>query len=359
MTIASGSSRLHSVSPSRRKAVLLAGVSLVALSLITIGPAKAADIPQRPAMVAKAPATVVRSMWNVWVEGGALKLDGDPGVAGMNNPPFDVYPKRWGWEAALGADYRSGMGWLASVQVRYAHFGSNSASNSPIALFQDINGGNIYPVQGTNTASRKEHRWVADFMVGRELGLGRGQHVGKFGVRVAEIRGKTTGLAGWDPVPGTQNINCATAPSYCGNEFRAYSQTGRFIGAGPRVELSGAVPMAGPVALEYMAGVAGLYGRRSASQTVNVTNPIVPTATPTPVMVSGGPIAASHSSYGFVFNVDALLGFSVALAQNVKLTTSYRFDGYFRALGGFDSQGNAANLNRFYHGPMLRVTVTP
>ena len=50
---------------------------------------------------------------------------------------------------------------------------------------------------GTNTATRREHNWEADFMVGRDLGIGSRQPKRKFGLRVADIWGQTNGTANW------------------------------------------------------------------------------------------------------------------------------------------------------------------
>jgi hypothetical protein len=34
----------------------------------------------------------------------------------------------------------------------------------------------------------------------------------------------------------------------------------------------------------------------------------------------------------------------------------YRFDGYFRALKTLNSAGNVVDVDRFYNGPMVRLT---
>jgi hypothetical protein len=74
------------------------------------------------------------------------------------------------------------------------------------------------------------------------------------------------------------------------------------------------------------------------------------------VLLSGGPVNANSSSNGFVFNADAALGLSYAISQNASLMLSYRFDGYWNALRGYDNNGNVQNLDRYYHGPMFRLT---
>jgi len=38
------------------------------------------------------------------------------------------------------------------------------------------------------------------------------------------------------------------------------------------------------------------------------------------------------------------------------MTASYRFDGYFNAIRTVNASGNLADVNRYYQGPMLRLT---
>ena len=339
------------------KTALLSSVSAVALLVANPALVSAADI-GRPQILTKAPAPVHDS-WTWWVEGGAARLEGDPGVAGLTN--FDVDAKRWGWEGAIGLDYRSSItGWIFSGQFRYGRNGSASAGSNPSAVFLGGNFGTTpISVTGTNSASRKEQHWVADFMVGRDLGLGSGMSVAKFGVRVAELRGRTNGSAQWNQF-GTPT-NCIPTPAsivaYCASERRDYVQENKFIGIGPRAELNGQVPLLERWSLVYGVGVAGLFGQRKADQTATISQ-IAPTAIPTPSCVSGCPnLNVSSSNNGFVFNTDAMLGIAFAIGPNAQLMINYRFDGYWNALRGFDSNGNVTNLDRFYHGPMVRLTV--
>jgi hypothetical protein len=53
---------------------------------------------------------------------------------------------------------------------------------------------------------------------------------------------------------------------------------------------------------------------------------------------------------------NAEAGLSYWLNPNLKITASYRFDGYFNAIKTFDANGNLVDVNRFYQGPMLRLT---
>ncbi len=339
---------------SRVRVTLLAGVSAVAIVAAQPEAAFASDLPTRQVVGTPAQPTF-RDRWTWWVEGGATFIEGDPGVAGMTN--FNVDPKHLGWEAAFGLEFQqAGSPWIWTAQFRVGAHGKNTQQSTPIAIFQGS--GTAPAVTGVNAGTRREHHWAADFMIGRDLGVGQGQVIGRFGVRIAQIWGRTTGSAQWSPVPALA-ISCAATASYCGSEFRYYEQTTEFLGGGPRFQVDGTVPLGGVMSLNYMAGVAALYGRRKANQNVDILT-LQPTGLPgtTISLVSGGPINTSSSSDSFVFNIDALLGLGFALNPNTILAINYHFDGYFRALRGYDSNGNVTNLDRFYHGPSIRLTVT-
>ena len=190
-------------------------------------------------------------------------------------------------------------------------------------------------------------------MVGRDLGLGRSlPSTMRFGVRVAEIRGKTTGAAQWNRVPSTASIAVFTCPAaatpalYCVTHKRDYTQDSNFFGGGPRIEFDGSVPLAPQWSIDYMAGFAALYGRRTVVQTVNVRQSVATATTPTPTFpvpvplhpscISGCPVNAAFSDNAWVPNLDAMIGLSYAITPNLKATLSYRFDGYWNALKGLD-----------------------
>lgn len=312
----------------RSKMALLAGISGLAL-LAGNFPSHAADIPLKAPRLAPA-------VWTWWLDGGASHVGGDPFVLGLNNPPFDLMPKSWGWQGAAGVDYRfGGSPWHLSAQVRYTDNGANSGGNSPIATFTSG------VATGTNSAERKEHNWAADFMVGRDLGLGVPTQA-KIGVRVAEIWGRTTGQAQWPLAPS-------------GTQTRSYDQSNRFIGWGPRAAIEGSVPLrSGAWSFEYNAGIAGLWGKRSVDQTVAVSGTFGGAAV---VCTTGCPIAGSDSNTAFIWNADVQAGVAYAINRNAKLALSYRYEAYWNALRGYDANGNATNLSRFYHGPTVRLTV--
>jgi opacity protein-like surface antigen len=341
-------------------------------SLIVAAPsgASAGDLPPRPAIVTKAPPSI-KNEWTWWVEGGAAHLSGDPDVAGLNNPPFGVASKPWGWEAAAGFDYQLDNLWHVSGQLRYGQNKAASKSNNPLALFNIVTTAPTaiftpLAARGSNTAQHKESHWLADFMVGRELGLGQGlPSMARFGVRVAEIRGTTDGSAQWNNVALARRFvgSCVATtpnPTVCGTHKRDYTQQNSFIGAGPRIELDGSIPLAPRWSIDYMGGLAGLYGRRTAIQAVNVSQTVgsAPPNLVAPTCVAGYPINAGVTENAWVANADAIVGLSYAVTPNVKATLSYRFDGYWNALKAFDANGQATNLNRIYQAAMLRLTTT-
>ena len=335
-------------------ALLMSSVSLVALSVCGSA-VLAADLPAKSPMFTKA-AALAANPWTWWVEGGLQGVAGpDTYIAGFT-PPFATPAKKWGWSGAVAVDYRVDAYWHVSAAFRYGQNKTRSSNSNPLAL---ISTAVATPTAvGTNSADRKETNWVADFMVGRDIGLGLGNSQIKAGLRVAQIRGKTEGSARWDTLATTSGSPTIDGGGGGGAVVAShvtanYQQTNRFLGIGPRVALEGNAPIAGPWSIDYMGGVAALYAHRTVDQTVttSLTGPFPP------VCLAGCPVAVSSSSDGFVFNPDAMIGLSYAFTRNTRLSLNYRVDAYFNALRVVDSANNTTNVNRIYHGPNLRLTV--
>jgi Legionella pneumophila major outer membrane protein precursor len=175
----------------------------------------------------------------------------------------------------------------------------------------------------------------------------------KVGLRVADIRGKTEGTAAY-PVTVASSFTLGV-----GRQTRAYQQVNHFLGAGPRLALEGSAPVGGGWFVDYMGGVAGLYAiDRSAEQTVVVNTIAPPGQVAIGSCVAGCPINATSETNGFVFNADAMLGLGYAITSYARLSVNYRVDAYFNAMRTFDLAGNAVNVNRVYHGPNIRLTLT-
>jgi hypothetical protein len=311
----------------------------------------AADLPPKPLPMKAPPAAVVPPAWTWWVEGGGQAVIGDPYVPGLS-PAFDAKPNKWGWDAAGGFDYRFNGYWHVSGDFRY---GQNKRNLNSIQAGCIGSTSCNTLMTGSNSATRKEYNWVADFMVGRDVGLGLGDSQVKGGLRVAQIRGSTNGNISWVPTAAV-----TIGPSH-------YTQTNKFFGVGPRVDLEGNIPLGGAWSIQYMAGLAGLFADRSTSQFA--FTPLNSSGFP---CHTGCPINAATSSNGFVFNPDAMIGLAYAFSPNVKLAINYHVDAYFNAFRAFGaggvpppslgslavaSPGSPTSVDRIYHGPSLRLTV--
>jgi Legionella pneumophila major outer membrane protein precursor len=316
---------------SKSRQILLAGVS--SLALATSAPAvMAADLPPRPPIASKAPPPVpaAPNRWTVWVEGGAQGVLGDPFVPALN-PPFDAKPRNWGPKGAAGLTYHFDSFWLVSLDFGY---GANRrtlnsfqvACTSPLCTSS--------PTHGANSATRKEYGWVTDIMFGRDVGLGSGTAQLEGGMRIADIRGTTSGNIAW-------------AKTSVGTGQSVYSQTNKFFGIGPRVALDGTVPLSGPWYLDYQFGVAGLFADRSTNQTSSMSG----------IGCFGPcPLNGSISSNGLVFNPNAMIGLSYAFSPSVKMTINYQVDAYLDAFRVFNAAGAPTYTNRIDQGPNLRLT---
>jgi len=112
--------------------------------------------------------------------------------------------------------------------------------------------------------------------------------------------------------------------------------------------VQGDIPLGNQFSIDWAAGAAVLFGERA----VRVT---VPAATN---------VGASVSDTPAIFNVDAQAGLSYWFTPATKLTVSYRYDEYFRALktvvttNAFTSAPTVStkNIDRSFSGPMVRLT---
>jgi len=326
------------------KIALLAGISGLALQLAAPA-AVAADLPKKAPLLTKAPPAPppTPAVWTWWAEGGGSAMSGDPFVPGLNNPPFDITAKRWGWQGAAGFDYKFASSlWHVSGDFRYMENPSNSAGSNQTATFGAFA---ATPVVATNSATRKEHNWEADFMVGRDLEIGNPTQV-KVGLRVADIWGQTNGAVGPWTMPTIHSPP---------NQSFNYQQTNKWLGVGPRAAIEGIVPLQGAWSIEYNGGIAALWGHGSGNQNVTTVTGGFPG--PVPVCLTGCPVTIGSSANNTVFNADAQAGIAYAFSPGAKLSLDYRIDGYWKALRGFNAAGTGTNLDRVYSGPTLKLTV--
>jgi Legionella pneumophila major outer membrane protein precursor len=323
----------------RSRQILLASVSSIVVLAVAAPGVMAADLPAAPEYIAvPPPVPAAPAAWTWWIEGGAQQVLGDPFVPGLV-PSFDAKARNWGATGGGGFAYRFTDVWVLDFDFRFGAT-KGTTNSTQIACLGTPTFGCFTPLSGPNTATHKEDNWAADFMVGRDIGLGGNTTQIEGGLRIAEIRGKTDG-----------NTVLHSATGFA-TSINAYSQKNYFFGIGPRVAVDGNVPLGGPWSLQYMVGVAGLFAHRSTDQTASFTTVGVPTT----CLPYGCALNGSTSSDGFIFNPDAMIGIAYAFSPTVKLTANYRIDAYFDALRVLNAAGVGTYTNRIYHGPNLRLT---
>jgi Legionella pneumophila major outer membrane protein precursor len=314
---------------------LLAGASVVALAAVAPS-AGAADMNKTMPMKAP-PAPAPKETWSWWIEGGAMNVAGDAFSIG---PVISNIKPKWGWEGAAGFDWvPQGWGpWHLSGQFRYGTAQRTQAFHGSTTLIVPT-GTTLIAIASNNEKIRDDH-WLVDFAVGRDLGLGNGSNAQwKLGLRVADLRAKLTASGSVATTPGGTGVFSTV-------------QKATFVGAGPRLGVDGSTPLGGGWSIDWLGGVAVLFGERQTTQTTF----------PTPVGAGVFlPItsASAISDTTAVFNVDGQAGLSYWFSPSFKITASYRVDAYFSALKTVKpgtANGSFNSLDQIYNGPMLRLT---
>jgi Legionella pneumophila major outer membrane protein precursor len=247
--------------------------------------------------------------------------------------PLGLKPN-WGGEGAVGFDWQAAAWapWHFSGQFRYG--AATKAKNFAVSASGSV-GGTSFSGTATGNESLREDHWLVDFAVGRDFGVGASNAQWQLGVHVAELRAKLTANGFFAGTVG----GSATATPF------TLQEKSRFLAAGPRLGVVGSTPLGGAWSFDWLAGAAVLFGRRELSVTAATPNPPLSTT-------------VNFNDNASVFNLDAQAGLSYWFTPATKITASYRFDGYFNALRTFNSAGNVVNVNRFYNGPMVRLTTT-
>jgi hypothetical protein len=121
---------------------------------------------------------------------------------------------------------------------------------------------------------------------------------------------------------------------------------------GPRVGIDSSTPLGPSWTFDFLAGAAVLFGDR----TLNATENSSLTDIFGDRIAASQPVFLNSSAAAAVLNIDGQAGISYWVTPNFKLTGSYRFDGYFRALKVIEA-GGIVNQDRIYYGPTFRATV--
>jgi hypothetical protein len=295
-----------------------------------------------------------RDQWTIWGEGGVTRTSGGAINFGGPSGTTNLGTPGRGDEGALGFDARlGGTPWHVSADVRYGQGSTSSGAfrrNATLAIPSGTPGvptgvgSRLVGVTAVGSAHDMEQHALADFSVGRDIGLGLGQSQIKAGLRIAEIFSKTNGSANF-AVPNFYSVPGGVFLGAQGAGVNVQQQS-RFTGGGPRAALEGSIPIGGGFAIDYLGGVAVLFGARSFDLTTSALGPTF------------GFANMGVSDNTSVFNLEGQAGLSYWFSSAMKLTASYRFDGYWGALKTLNSAGNITNADRFYSGPMLRLTWT-
>ena len=340
------------IEPSLR-ASLLTGASAIAMSVSASGAYAQTTTPNSGFVP---PPTIT-----FWLE-GALSYTGGgnynvPSLPGLG-APFTSLNARSGPEVAFGFDYQfQNQPWHLVFDFRYGRSGTstaNSASTSTSTTttnqgpqFSSFPSTTTTNNSTTAQATERERHLVADFMAGRDLGMGTNAYQVQFGVRIADLRASATEASATNS-NGQRTFysggcTCVVTQPTSSSSTSYASWNSEFFGVGPRVAIAGSVPIRGSWYFDYGAGVAGLLANRTFN--VNVWNS------------TGTFFLASNASDGFVFNSDAMLALSYHFTPNYKFSVGIREDFYANALTTYNvSTGGLNNVNRIYWGPFARLT---
>jgi Legionella pneumophila major outer membrane protein precursor len=336
----------------------------------------------------------------IWGEGGAILTGGDPvnqafaltdftslfsgfvggvgGIVGNGTIPvtFGLTPKI-GWEGATGFDYRfAGSPWHVSGQFRYGEGGKTSGTASSagsidpllLAVLAGAGGGVMAGVVtgagGSETISTnyKETHWLADMALGRDIaGNGASAVQVKGGLRIAELVATqstsdrsnqffnfppTALFGGAGPIISSIGLNRSVMTD----------QRNAFLGIGPRVGIEGAVPFAGKWSLDYLGDAAILFGTQKSLTTQTTTASITPSFL-NGLFGGGGTTNTSlNERFGTVFNGDIQVGISYWVAENVKVSGSYRLDAFINVQNQDATAVTNLTPDRYTHGPRVAVT---
>ena len=311
---------------------LLTGVSAVALSVASSGQAAAQNTPPTLTLWGEGAA--------FWTGGGNFNI---PGLLGSG---FTSFKPLVGLEGAVGFDYRwPSQPWHFVFDIRYGKTRTARAASSTFKSFISVPFPSApgFTFLGTSATSNQstehESHLVADFMIGRDLGVGANTPELQFGIRIADLHASAH-------LDASAQRTFYTPTAFGGTTITtAQSGSGdwssRFFGVGPRLAIVGGIPIVGEWSFEYGAGIAALLGSRKfeGSSTTG--------------------FAVSNRATAFVFNADGSLALSYRVTSQFKISSGIRGDFYNNALTTYDiGTGALQNINRIYWGPFLRLTGT-
>ncbi len=273
--------------------------------------------------------------WTVWGEGAAVWTGGGSfNIPGLLGSGFTSLKPLVGAEGAVGFDYRwPDQPWHFVFDFRYGKTRTRSVDASSFQTLGTTFG--FLQTSATSSASSEhESHLVADFMIGRDLGVGANNPELEFGIRIADL------YAAAHMAASSQRTFYSSFTVFTTTQSATGDWNSRFFGIGPRLAIVGGIPIVGAWSFDYGAGIAALVGQRKfdASTSTGFT--------------------ASDRATAVVFNADGWMAFTVRFAPQFKLSSGIRGDFYNNALTTYDISGALKNIDRFYWGPFVRLTGT-
>jgi hypothetical protein len=362
---------------------LLSTVSSLALAITLCTPAQAANDADRP---------------TVWIELGA-QLDRVQGSEEPFLPPFlSANPRPFApvSSAEIQRPPRYAFGgegkitfqpdasdWSVSAAIRYGrsnndkrlHQQTTEVRQSGLSLQND----DPWYVQltrfGDTASAHKSGYIIADFMAGRDVGLGlwgRGSSATiDFGVRFAQFTASSTAKLRDKPDPFIKRIPQPPTPFFPSwhkyktnrhnHSYYAHNQLARsFSGVGPTLSMTGSQEIAGNVedvglAFDWGVNVAVLFGRQKVRGSHKSSSQYFKSFGYGPYSSSNPPAKAiARTRSVIVPNVGGFAGASLRF-PNAKLSLGYRADFFFGAMdGGIDSR---KTYDRNFFGPFATVSI--
>ena len=290
----------------------------------------------------------------------------------------------WGDVRDLKLTYVLDSGWRASAAVRYgntnAHLRGAAYEGVPGWTFINANANSFYNQRDnhaiTDVKDNEEYK-VADFMVGKEIGIGAwgesARSVASVGVRYAAF--ESTTHVGMDGI--VDAFNDSVISGQFGNKygvehwqhFQTFLDSRReFEGTGPAASWESAIQLAGDansghVNLDWKMGGAVLFGKQTMESAEDRLSEYH--RSEAAGLVSSGtfvttfyddeePILRAREDDVTVPNLTIELGLSYTI-DRIKVSTGYSYDRFFDVIdGGFDE---AKQYDRTIHGPYLKLSV--
>ncbi|MAZ17218.1 Lpg1974 family pore-forming outer membrane protein [Oricola sp.] len=290
---------------------LLAGISAMTIAATVGGPALAADVvydvPTPPAVEYPAQGT------KAWVS-----LEGRFNMFSSND--FDLTDFFYNYDG-LPLDPSPENGWGGSFEIGVKPAGMDYDFVGRFT-YLDSDGDAVYeygpPEYVGAEAEVDQTLMLADFEVGRELGVGTRLHAG---LRFA-------------------HYDSSGEAYYYSSYPRSAGLSGHasFTGIGPRIGIDQRIGLTETVSLDLSAAGAAIYGKRKGDIAL-YANP-------------GGYRFNSVSDSGWVLNGEASAGLTYSMG-NTSITGGYRVD-YFSDIGLDYQTGDPSDY--FSHGPFLKAT---